>query len=104
MDLVLRGRDQVRKRRDRRNGADSTLEELPVTISIGVAERNDAAIQPDAVIKTAYRALYQAKLEGGNLVKRGTTSQEALPKPLRSARRAAGRAVAAGAEGERWTG
>jgi diguanylate cyclase (GGDEF)-like protein len=104
LDLVLRGRDQVRKRRDRRNGANSALEELPVTISIGVAERNDAAIQPDAVIKTAYRALYQAKLEGGNLVKRGAISQQALPKPLRNARCAVGRAVEASAEGERWNG
>jgi GGDEF domain-containing protein len=104
LDLVLRGRDQVRQRRDRRNGANSALEELPVTISIGVAERNDAAFRPDAVIKTAYRALYQAKLEGGNLVKRGAISQEALPKPLRNAHRAVGRAVEAAAEGERWNG
>jgi diguanylate cyclase (GGDEF)-like protein len=93
-DLVLRRQDQVRKQRDHRTGTDSTSKELPITISIGVADQHDASIPPDVVIRTAYRALYRAKVEGGNL------AQEAAPTPLRHVHRA----VASGAEREHWTG
>ncbi len=100
LDLVLRRKDQICKRRDHRTGTDSTPKELPVTISIGVADRHDASIPPDVVIRRAYRAWYRAKVEGGNLVRRGTLAQEAAPTPLCHVHRA----VASGAEREHWTG
>jgi diguanylate cyclase (GGDEF)-like protein len=44
--------------------------ELSVTVSIGVAERSEAAVDPEAVIKAADRALYRAKKAGRNRVTR----------------------------------
>jgi len=41
-----------------------------VTISIGVAERNDRLTQPDEVIQAADKALYRAKNRGRNRVSR----------------------------------
>jgi diguanylate cyclase (GGDEF)-like protein len=45
---------------------------LPVTLSIGVAEPTAPHLSLTLVTKAAYRALYEAKGEGGNMVKRGT--------------------------------
>lgn len=55
-------------------------ERLPVTASIGLAAEENAKFSLDLVTKTAYRALYEAKGEGGNRVKRGTVSSD-TPKP-----------------------
>lgn len=41
---------------------------LSVTVSIGVAERNEKAKEPDAVVKAADQALYRAKKQGRNRV------------------------------------
>ena len=41
---------------------------LPLTISIGVAERNARAGTPEAVIQAADKALYRAKHKGRNQV------------------------------------
>jgi diguanylate cyclase (GGDEF)-like protein len=43
---------------------------LKVTVSIGVAERNDFNLTPAAVLKAADKALYLAKEEGRNRVVR----------------------------------
>ena len=51
-------------------------ERLPATVSIGLAEADDATLSLAVVTKAAYRALYEAKGEGGNRVKRGTVSTE----------------------------
>ena len=48
----------------RRRGANS----LSVTVSIGVAERDEVLDQPYAVLKEADKALYRAKREGRNRV------------------------------------
>ena len=45
-------------------------------LSIGLADSQTGKPSPDQVRKAAYRALYQAKGEGGNLVKRGTLKTE----------------------------
>jgi diguanylate cyclase (GGDEF)-like protein len=46
--------------------------DLPITLSIGVAEPTAPQRLLTLVTKAAYRALYEAKGEGGNMVKRGT--------------------------------
>jgi len=69
--LFLRGRERVwedtsSSRRTSRDGA------LTITVSIGLAESGGSHLSHSLVTKAAYRALYEAKGEGGNLVKRGT--------------------------------
>jgi len=44
---------------------------VSVTISIGVAERNERNTSPQQVIKAADKALYAAKKAGRNRVKSG---------------------------------
>jgi GGDEF domain-containing protein len=69
--MYLRGRDRVWEgaRSSRARSAD---EALAVTLSIGFAAAGDAGSSLGLATKAAYRALYEAKGEGGNLVKRGT--------------------------------
>lgn len=45
---------------------------LPITVSIGIADTASDGATLSVVIKAAYRALYEAKSNGGNAVKRGT--------------------------------
>jgi hypothetical protein len=45
-----------------------------VTASIGVADSAAEGATLNVVIKAAYRALYEAKTGGGNVVKRGATT------------------------------
>ncbi len=47
--------------------------DLPVTLSIGVADPAPSHRSLTLVTKAAYRALYEAKGEGGNIVKRGAS-------------------------------
>ncbi|MGH7206719.1 MAG: diguanylate cyclase [Nitrospiraceae bacterium] len=68
--FALRGRGRLREQTEQLSEDSSTGEELSVTISVGVAERDDRKATPEQVIKAAYKALYRAKLDGGNLVKR----------------------------------
>jgi diguanylate cyclase (GGDEF)-like protein len=87
--LRLRGRDQVWEGR----GASRPRSEdgiLPVTVSIGLAEIDDAQLPIGLVTKAAYRALYEAKGEGGNFVKRGVL----IDNTKKSAQRETGRIVA----------
>ncbi len=58
--------------------------DLPITLSIGVAEPTAPHLSLTLVTKAAYRALYEAKGEGGNMVKRGAiqiTSAKTAPSP-----------------------
>lgn len=73
--LYVRGRDRVRER-DAAVSLKATDEPLPVTVSIGVAEVGVDKSTIELVTKAAYRALYEAKGEGGNRVKRGTMGAE----------------------------
>lgn len=74
-DLCLRGCERVWERGTtaRRKSRDVSL---PATVSIGIAESGDARPSLAQVTKAAYRALYEAKGEGGNRVKRGTVSAD----------------------------
>jgi diguanylate cyclase (GGDEF)-like protein len=83
--LYLRGRDTVREG----VGTKSNDQALAVTVSIGLAEAGEFKAGAtkagetkssfSLVVKAAYRALYEAKGEGGNRVKRGTVSAD-IPK------------------------
>jgi GGDEF domain-containing protein len=54
----------------RKRGAFREADSVSVTISIGVAERNDSLATPEDVIKAADKALYRAKSRGRNQVSR----------------------------------
>ncbi len=78
--LYLRGR--VRVWEGRRGACPKGQDDaLPVTVSIGVAESDKGQAALALVTKAAYRALYEAKGEGGNRVKRGTVSAD-LPQGI----------------------
>jgi diguanylate cyclase (GGDEF)-like protein len=51
---------------------------LPITASVGVADTSMERASRNGAIKAAYRALYEAKASGGNVVKRGLTIVEAV--------------------------
>jgi diguanylate cyclase (GGDEF)-like protein len=78
--LYLRGRDRVWEGAgSSRTGFDD--EELVVTASIGLTEAGDSGSSLGLVTKAAYKALYEAKVDGGNLVKRGTITPD-VRKPV----------------------
>jgi len=68
----LRGRDRVREERGSMKKPGTRDRPLPLTLSIGAAGISDDAATLSLVVRTAYRALYDAKAAGGNIVKRGT--------------------------------
>jgi GGDEF domain-containing protein len=72
--LALRGPDRPRKAkrkgRTRQRGGWRGKDAVSVTISIGVAERNERLAAPQEVMEAADRALYRAKEQGRNRVNR----------------------------------
>jgi GGDEF domain-containing protein len=70
--LALRAPDRPPKSKGRKRqpGSWKGKDAVSVTISIGVAERNERVATPDAVIQAADRALYRAKENGRNMVSR----------------------------------
>jgi diguanylate cyclase (GGDEF)-like protein len=90
IDLFLRGRDRVWEKHRGAKEAGSRDRALPITLSIGVAEKINDSATLTLVIKSAYRGLYEAKGIGGNVVKRGP---EAVT-PARRSQSEAGRIVA----------
>jgi len=70
--LALRGADRPRKTRGdkRKPGGWRGKDSVSVTVSIGVAERNERLQTPGAVIQAADRALYRAKEKGRDQVSR----------------------------------
>jgi diguanylate cyclase (GGDEF)-like protein len=70
--LALRAADRAPAAQTgrRKRGGFRDAKSVSVTISIGVAERNDKLATPEAVIKAADRALYRAKNKGRNQVSR----------------------------------
>lgn len=66
--LVLRGRDRPKKKPARPTKHQSPRRAVPITVSIGVAERDGGRIPPERVIKAADQALYKAKKNGRNQV------------------------------------
>lgn len=73
----LRGSDRVWE------GARLGAEALPLTASIGMVEAEGGHAMLGLVTKAAYRALYDAKGEGGNVIRRGNPIPPP-PKPTRS--------------------
>lgn len=69
--LFLRGRDRVWEKYRGVKEVRSRERVLPITLSIGVAEKLNDSATLTLVIKSAYRGLYEAKGLGGNVVKRG---------------------------------
>ncbi len=82
--ICLHGRDRVWE------GTGTGDNALRATASVGLAEAGDNRSSLGLVTKAAYRALYEAKGDGGNLVRRGTIVTEA-PKASQAER---GRIVA----------
>ena len=79
--LLLRGRDRVWDNGDGSGRTGKKDQDLPLTASIGVAEQSAGEAEYSLVIKSAYRALYDAKSIGGNAVKRGVVSAEPAQRP-----------------------
>jgi len=92
INLFLRGADRVWETSRGITKAGERDRELPITLSIGVAERPNDHVTLSLVIKAAYQALYEAKGTGGNVVKRGSTASI----PVRRSRAEAGKIVASG--------
>jgi diguanylate cyclase (GGDEF)-like protein len=92
IELFLRGRDRLWEKQRETQKAGSLDRALPITLSIGVAEKLSDSATLTLVIKSAYRALYEAKGTGGNVVKRG---QETVA-PARRSHAGSGRVVASG--------
>lgn len=93
--LFLRGRDRVWENQRGTRKAGSRDRALPITLSIGVAEKLSDSATLSLVIKSAYRALYEAKGVGGNVVKRGLVEID----PARRSHAGSGRIVASGEYG-----
>jgi PleD family two-component response regulator len=70
--MALRGGDRPARTKDakRQRGGWRGKNAVSVTVSIGVAERNERYGTPRAVIKAADRALYRAKEKGRNRLSR----------------------------------
>jgi diguanylate cyclase (GGDEF)-like protein len=69
----LRLRNQTRVWEGSRSSTPGSKDiDLPITLSIGVAEPTAPHLSLTVVAKAAYRALYEAKGEGGNMLRRGT--------------------------------
>jgi len=95
ISVLLRGRDRVWEKEREAQKTGSRDQALPVTLSIGVAERVDDSATLTLVIKSAYRGLYEAKGVGGNVVKRGLETVV----PARRSQTGSGRIVPSGEHG-----
>ena len=67
--FILRARFRSKKKKEKVVAERGPGERVPVTVSVGVAERTDRSAKGDQVIKAADRALYRAKEGGRNQVK-----------------------------------
>jgi diguanylate cyclase (GGDEF)-like protein len=70
MALRAAGRPRKSKGAPRQKGGWRGKDGVSVTVSIGVAERNERLLTPQSVIEAADRALYRAKDKGRNIVSR----------------------------------
>ena len=67
--FILRSRFRSKKKKEKVVTDRGPGQRVPVTISIGVAEKTDRYLKSDQVIKAADRALYRAKEGGRNQVR-----------------------------------
>ncbi len=66
--FMLRSRFRSRRRKEKVLADKGPGQRVPVTVSIGAAERSERHAKPDQVMKAADRALYRAKDGGRNQV------------------------------------
>ncbi len=66
--FILRARFRSKKKKDKVLTDRGPGQRVPVTISVGVAEKNERHTKSDQVVKAADRALYRAKEGGRNQV------------------------------------
>lgn len=76
--FYLRGRERVWEDSRGTKQPGRKDQELPVSVSIGVADKAAETATLSLVVKSAYRALYDAKSAGGNVVKRGVVTTESI--------------------------
>jgi diguanylate cyclase (GGDEF)-like protein len=69
-DFGIRGPNRPRKKPENPNKIKGSNKKASITISIGVAERNERYMNPQQVIEAADSALYRAKKAGRNRVKK----------------------------------
>lgn len=67
--FILRSRIRSKRRKEKILAEKGPGERVPVTVSIGVAEKEDRHAKVDQVVKAADRALYRAKDGGRNQVR-----------------------------------
>ena len=67
-EFLLRGPRRPRKKPEKSVTTKESLEKVSVTVSIGVAERDDRYRTPREVVKAADKALYRAKSSGRNRI------------------------------------
>ncbi len=67
-EFLLRGPKRPRKKPEKSVTTKKSLEKVSVTVSIGVAERDDRYRTPREVVKAADKALYRAKNSGRNRI------------------------------------
>ncbi len=66
--FIIRGRSRPRKKPENPKKIRGSRKKVKITISIGVAERNQKYTSPEQVIQAADKALYRAKKKGRNRV------------------------------------
>jgi diguanylate cyclase (GGDEF)-like protein len=66
--FTLRGRDRPKVRPEKPVRGSGGRRRIVITVSIGVAEPEEAGVQPDDVIRAADQALYRAKRTGRNRI------------------------------------
>ena len=67
-EFMLRGPKRPRKKPEKSVTTKESVEKVSVTVSIGVAERDDCYRTPREVVKAADKALYRAKSSGRNRI------------------------------------
>lgn len=85
-EMTLGLRNQTRVWEGGRTHRPNTVVDLPISVSIGIAEATENTPSLTLVTKAAYRALYEAKGEGGNIVKRGIILPDSVKAPPQTGR------------------
>jgi diguanylate cyclase (GGDEF)-like protein len=92
VSLYLRRRERVWEDSRKTKAPGPRDQALPVTVSIGVAESTSGEATLEGVVKSAFRALYEAKGSGGNVIKRAVI----VPEPRRRSYGGTGRIIPSG--------
>jgi diguanylate cyclase (GGDEF)-like protein len=66
--FILRGRRRPRKKPEKLRPSRTSRKVVSITVSVGVAERDNQRAGPDEVIHAADQALYRAKRSGRNRI------------------------------------